>query len=96
MLESSKASHLRRSSLTGDGTYQFVPLDHAVSDGPVVPAGQWDGLLRTLVSGGAEPGLVTDDNAASEAAGRQEPAGDYGTALIPVRLTRWPIAHSTT
>ena len=41
----------------GDGRYLFVPLDHSVSDGPVVPA-RWDDLLRALVAGGADAVIV--------------------------------------
>ncbi|WP_246258171.1 2-amino-3,7-dideoxy-D-threo-hept-6-ulosonate synthase [Amycolatopsis anabasis] len=45
---------MRRLSVAGDGRYLFVPLDHSVSDGPVVPQAGWDELLRTLVDGGAD------------------------------------------
>lgn len=56
--ERGKAFRLRRLSPAGDGRYLFVPLDHSVSDGPVVPADQWDDLVRALVAGGADGIIV--------------------------------------
>lgn len=58
MLKTGKPLRLRRLSLAGDDRHLFVPLDHSVSDGPVVPAGQWDNLLRALVAGGADGIIV--------------------------------------
>ncbi|MEU7241593.1 2-amino-3,7-dideoxy-D-threo-hept-6-ulosonate synthase [Streptomyces sparsogenes] len=58
MLKSGKPFRLRRLSLAGDDRHLLVPLDHTVSDGPIVPAGQWDGLLRALVAGGADGIIV--------------------------------------
>jgi 2-amino-4,5-dihydroxy-6-oxo-7-(phosphonooxy)heptanoate synthase len=58
MLRTGKPLRLRRLSLAGDNRYLFVPLDHSVSDGPVVPAGLWDDLLRALVTGGADGIIV--------------------------------------
>ena len=37
MADTGKELRLRRLSLPNDGRYLFVPLDHSVSDGPVVP-----------------------------------------------------------
>ncbi|MFI9580561.1 2-amino-3,7-dideoxy-D-threo-hept-6-ulosonate synthase [Streptomyces sp. NPDC052236] len=65
MLRSGKEFRLRRLSLTGDKKYLFVPLDHSVSDGPVVPAAQWDDLLRALVAGGADGIIVHKGRARS-------------------------------
>ncbi|GHA03996.1 2-amino-3,7-dideoxy-D-threo-hept-6-ulosonate synthase [Streptomyces purpurascens] len=58
MLKTGKLLRLRRLSLAGDGRHLLVPLDHSVSDGPIVPAGQWDDLLRALVDGGADGIIV--------------------------------------
>ncbi|MFD9441500.1 2-amino-3,7-dideoxy-D-threo-hept-6-ulosonate synthase [Streptomyces sp. NPDC060006] len=49
---------MRRLSLAGDGRHLLIPLDHTVSDGPIVPAGKWDDLLRALVAGGADGVIV--------------------------------------
>lgn len=53
-----KAFRMRRLSLPGDGRYLFVPLDHSVSDGPVVPQHRWTDLVRGLVTGGADAIIV--------------------------------------
>ncbi|HEV2634444.1 MAG TPA: 2-amino-3,7-dideoxy-D-threo-hept-6-ulosonate synthase [Actinocrinis sp.] len=53
-----KAFRMRRLSLPNDGRYLFVPLDHSVSDGPVVPQNQWTDLVRALVAGGADAIVV--------------------------------------
>lgn len=53
-----KAFRMRRLSLPNDGRYLFVPLDHSVSDGPVVPQHQWTDLVRSLVAGGADAIIV--------------------------------------
>jgi len=58
MLDRGKAFRLRRLSLAGDGRFLFVPLDHSVSDGPIVLAAQWDNLIRSLVAGGADALIV--------------------------------------
>ncbi|MFE7273476.1 2-amino-3,7-dideoxy-D-threo-hept-6-ulosonate synthase [Streptomyces sp. NPDC057623] len=58
MLKTGKLFRLRRLSLAGDGRHLLVPLDHSVSDGPIVPADQWDDLLRALVDGGADGIIV--------------------------------------
>lgn len=57
MLKTGKSLRLRRLSLVGDDRHLLIPLDHSVSDGPVVPPGQWEELLRALVAGGAD-GIV--------------------------------------
>ncbi|MFI6008280.1 2-amino-3,7-dideoxy-D-threo-hept-6-ulosonate synthase [Streptomyces sp. NPDC051243] len=58
MLKTGKLFRLRRLSLAGDGRHLLVPLDHSVSDGPIVPADKWDDLLRALVDGGADGVIV--------------------------------------
>jgi len=58
MAGSGKSLRMRRLSGPGDGRYLFVPLDHSVSDGPVVPQIRWNGLLRALVEGGADAIIV--------------------------------------
>ena len=58
MAGAGKSLRLRRLSGPGDGRYLFVPLDHSVSDGPVVPQARWNGLLRALVDGGADAIIV--------------------------------------
>ncbi|MDX3227639.1 2-amino-3,7-dideoxy-D-threo-hept-6-ulosonate synthase [Streptomyces sp. ME19-01-6] len=58
MLKTGKLFRLRRLSLAGDDKHLLVPLDHSVSDGPIVPAGQWDDLLRALVAGGVDGIIV--------------------------------------
>ncbi|MET8980052.1 2-amino-3,7-dideoxy-D-threo-hept-6-ulosonate synthase [Streptomyces sp. NPDC004539] len=58
MPKNGKLLRLRRLSLAGDGRYLLVPLDHSVSDGPIVPAGQWNSLVRDLVNGGADGIIV--------------------------------------
>lgn len=58
MLKTGKQLRMRRLSLAGDDRHLLVPLDHSVSDGPIVPADKWDGLLRALVAGGADGIIV--------------------------------------
>jgi len=58
MTNTGKLFRMRRLSLANDGKYLFVPLDHSVSDGPVVPHDRWDDLLRSLVVGGADAIIV--------------------------------------
>jgi len=53
----------------GDGRYLFVPLDHSVSDGPVVPQARWNGLLTALVDGGADAVVVHKGRARTIAPG---------------------------
>jgi 2-amino-4,5-dihydroxy-6-oxo-7-(phosphonooxy)heptanoate synthase len=53
-----KAFRTRRLSRAGDGRHLFVPLDHSVSDGPVVPNEDWDELIRAVVLGGADAIIV--------------------------------------
>jgi 2-amino-4,5-dihydroxy-6-oxo-7-(phosphonooxy)heptanoate synthase len=58
MADIGKGLRLRRLSGPRDGRYLFVPLDHSVSDGPVVPQRQWAGLLHSLVAAGADALIV--------------------------------------
>lgn len=58
MTDTRKLFRMRRLSVAGDGRYLFVPLDHSVSDGPVVPQARWNGLIRALVDGGADAIIV--------------------------------------
>lgn len=58
MADTGKELRLRRLSLPNDGRYLFVPLDHSVSDGPVVPQHRWNDLLHALVIGGADAIVV--------------------------------------
>jgi 2-amino-4,5-dihydroxy-6-oxo-7-(phosphonooxy)heptanoate synthase len=58
MLKTGKPLRWRRLSLAGDDRHLLIPLDHSVSDGPVAPPGQWEGLLRELVAGGADGIIV--------------------------------------
>ncbi|MFF6784266.1 2-amino-3,7-dideoxy-D-threo-hept-6-ulosonate synthase [Streptomyces sp. NPDC012510] len=58
MLKTGKPLRLRRLSPAGDDRHLLIPLDHSVSDGPVAPPGQWEGLLRALVAGGADGIIV--------------------------------------
>ncbi|MEV0679589.1 2-amino-3,7-dideoxy-D-threo-hept-6-ulosonate synthase [Actinosynnema sp. NPDC050436] len=53
-----KALRLRRLSRPRDDRYLFVPLDHSVSDGPVVPRDRWHELIRAVVVGGADAVIV--------------------------------------
>ncbi len=65
MLKTGKQLRLRRLSLAGDDRHLLVPLDHSVSDGPIVPADKWDDLLRALVAGGADAIIVHKGRARS-------------------------------
>ena len=58
MVVAGKSLRMRRLSGPGDGRFLFVPLDHSVSDGPVVPQARWNGLLRALVT--SEIAATTD------------------------------------
>lgn len=53
-----KALRLRRLSRPHDDRYLFVPLDHSVSDGPVVPRDRWRDLVHAVVRGGADAIIV--------------------------------------
>ncbi|CAL9394617.1 2-amino-4,5-dihydroxy-6-oxo-7-(phosphonooxy)heptanoate synthase [Actinosynnema sp. ALI-1.44] len=53
-----KALRLRRLSRPRDDRYLFVPLDHSVSDGPVVPRDRWPDLISSVVVGGADAIIV--------------------------------------
>ncbi|XVV01548.1 2-amino-3,7-dideoxy-D-threo-hept-6-ulosonate synthase [Actinosynnema sp. CA-248983] len=53
-----KALRLRRLSRPRDDRYLFVPLDHSVSDGPVVPRDRWSDLISSVVVGGADAIIV--------------------------------------
>ncbi|GHH60390.1 2-amino-3,7-dideoxy-D-threo-hept-6-ulosonate synthase [Lentzea cavernae] len=53
-----KALRLRRLSRPQDDRYLFVPLDHSVSDGPVVPRDRWQDLIRSVALGGADAIIV--------------------------------------
>ncbi|RKT56464.1 2-amino-3,7-dideoxy-D-threo-hept-6-ulosonate synthase [Saccharothrix australiensis] len=54
----SKALRLRRLSRPGDDRYLFVPLDHSVSDGPVVSRDRWHDLIGSVALGGADAIIV--------------------------------------
>ncbi|MEO6086207.1 MAG: 2-amino-3,7-dideoxy-D-threo-hept-6-ulosonate synthase [Umezawaea sp.] len=58
MTNTGKLFRMRRLSSANDGRHLFVPLDHSVSDGPVVPYDRWHDLLRNLVEGGADALIV--------------------------------------
>ena len=58
MTGTGKSLRMRRLSGPGDGRHLFVPLDHSVSDGPVVAQAGWHGLLHALVEGGADAIVV--------------------------------------
>lgn len=55
---SGKNLRLSRLSRHGDGRFLFVPMDHSVSDGPIAPADRFAGLVRAVVSGGADALIV--------------------------------------
>ncbi|WP_079038293.1 2-amino-3,7-dideoxy-D-threo-hept-6-ulosonate synthase [Streptomyces sp. NBRC 110028] len=69
MTDLGKSLRMRRLSAVGDGRYLFVPLDHSVSDGPVVPQARWNGLLSALVDGGADAVVVHKGRARAIAPG---------------------------
>ncbi|MEU6062841.1 2-amino-3,7-dideoxy-D-threo-hept-6-ulosonate synthase [Streptomyces sp. NPDC047097] len=54
---SGKDLRLARLSRPGDGRFLFVPLDHSVSDGPIVSAEGFGTLVQDIVAGGAD-GIV--------------------------------------
>lgn len=49
-----KALRLARLSRGGDGRYLFIPLDHSVSDGPIVRAAGFLDLVADIADGGAD------------------------------------------
>nr|WP_275942338.1 2-amino-3,7-dideoxy-D-threo-hept-6-ulosonate synthase [Streptomyces spiramenti] len=53
-----KALRMARLSRRGDGRYLFVPLDHSVSDGPVVTGTGFCELVRDISVGGADAVVV--------------------------------------
>ncbi|MCS0637809.1 2-amino-3,7-dideoxy-D-threo-hept-6-ulosonate synthase [Streptomyces sp. LP05-1] len=53
-----KALRLERLSRAGDGRYLFIPLDHSVSDGPIVSAAGFPGLVADIGAGGADAVVV--------------------------------------
>lgn len=53
-----KALRLARLSRAGDGRYLFIPLDHSVSDGPIVSAAGFPGLVADIAAGGADAVVV--------------------------------------
>ncbi|WP_078910251.1 2-amino-3,7-dideoxy-D-threo-hept-6-ulosonate synthase [Streptomyces sp. NRRL S-87] len=55
---SGKAVRLARLSRRGDGRYLFIPLDHSVSDGPIVPAAGFPDLVADIAAGGADAVVV--------------------------------------
>lgn len=79
---------MRRLSIPDDGRYLFVPLDHSLSDGPVVPQDQWHHLVRGLVDGGADAIVVHKGRARTI-----DPAVLSGCALV-VHLSAGT-AHAT-
>ncbi|WP_407705634.1 2-amino-3,7-dideoxy-D-threo-hept-6-ulosonate synthase [Streptomyces niveiscabiei] len=53
-----KALRLERLSRADDGRYLFVPLDHSVSDGPIVGAARFPALVADIAEGGADAVVV--------------------------------------
>jgi 2-amino-4,5-dihydroxy-6-oxo-7-(phosphonooxy)heptanoate synthase len=53
-----KSLRLARLSRRGDDRYLFVPLDHSLSDGPIVDAGRFGALASELCAGGADALVV--------------------------------------
>lgn len=53
-----KELRLTRLSRPADGRFLFVPLDHAVSDGPITVGAGFGQLVRSLVAGGADAVIV--------------------------------------
>ncbi|MEU6927464.1 MULTISPECIES: 2-amino-3,7-dideoxy-D-threo-hept-6-ulosonate synthase [unclassified Streptomyces] len=63
------AVRLARLSRHRDERFLFVPMDHSVADGPIVPAARFNGLVRTAVEGGADAVVVHKGRAAGIEAG---------------------------
>ncbi|AXI77275.1 2-amino-3,7-dideoxy-D-threo-hept-6-ulosonate synthase [Peterkaempfera bronchialis] len=57
-LSSGRGLRLSRLSRRADDRYLFIPLDHSVSDGPVVNADEFGALMGALVAGGADAVIV--------------------------------------
>lgn len=57
-LSGGKELRLSRLSRRSDRRYLFIPLDHSVSNGPVVDADDFDGLVAAIVAGGADAVIV--------------------------------------
>jgi 2-amino-4,5-dihydroxy-6-oxo-7-(phosphonooxy)heptanoate synthase len=72
-----KALRLSRLSRSGDGRFLFVPMDHSVSDGPIVPSARFGGLVRDVAAGGADAIIVHKGRARA-----LDPAVLRTTALI--------------
>jgi 2-amino-4,5-dihydroxy-6-oxo-7-(phosphonooxy)heptanoate synthase len=53
-----KAVRLARLSREGDGRFLFIPLDHSVSDGPIVRAAGFMDLVADIANGGADALVV--------------------------------------
>lgn len=53
-----KTLRLERLSRAGDGRYLFIPLDHSVSDGPIVRAAGFPDLVGDIAEGGADAVVV--------------------------------------
>lgn len=53
-----KALRMARLSRGGDGRYLFIPLDHSVSDGPIVRAAGFADLVADIAGGGADAVVV--------------------------------------
>ncbi|PRY38837.1 2-amino-3,7-dideoxy-D-threo-hept-6-ulosonate synthase [Umezawaea tangerina] len=81
MANTGKLFRMRRLSSANDGRHLFVPLDHSVSDGPVVPNDRWHDLLRDLVAGGADAIIVHKGRA------RTVPPDVLATCALVVHLS---------
>lgn len=57
-LDTGTEVRLARLSRHRDGRFLFVPMDHSVAHGPIVPAVYFDDLVRSVVAGGADAIVV--------------------------------------
>jgi 2-amino-4,5-dihydroxy-6-oxo-7-(phosphonooxy)heptanoate synthase len=57
-LDTGAGVRLARLSRHRDGRFLFVPMDHSVADGPIVPAGRFNDLVQAVVTGGADAIVV--------------------------------------
>lgn len=57
-LDTGAGVRLARLSRHRDGRFLFVPMDHSVADGPIVPAARFNDLVRSVVEGGADAIVV--------------------------------------
>ncbi|GAA2513495.1 2-amino-3,7-dideoxy-D-threo-hept-6-ulosonate synthase [Winogradskya humida] len=57
-LDAGTRVRLARLARHRDGRFLFVPMDHSVADGPIVPAAGFDELVRSVVAGGADAIVV--------------------------------------